>query len=128
MAIMPGTITSSGKTILGMAAISGVRRAADIERAAIARCTTRKSVHQYPNASTNQSPISMPNHSTPIGLAAALPVCAQVPDQVPGANPRLAATPSIFASSACQPPTSFSPISTSGRKPSTIRKNCSTSL
>ena len=30
----------------GTAAISGVRRAASIESAAIARCTTRKSVHQ----------------------------------------------------------------------------------
>ena len=34
------------KSIFGMAAINGVRRAADIELAAIARCTTRKSVHQ----------------------------------------------------------------------------------
>ena len=29
-----------------MAAISGVRRAEDIDFAAMARCTTRKSVHQ----------------------------------------------------------------------------------
>ncbi len=33
-------------SILGTAAIKGVRRAAVIEPAAIARCTTRKSVHQ----------------------------------------------------------------------------------
>ena len=45
-AIMPGMITRNGKSIFGNAAISGVRRAADIESAAIARCTTRKSVHQ----------------------------------------------------------------------------------
>ena len=38
----PGT----GKNIFGTAAMSGVRRAADIESAAIARCTIRKSVHQ----------------------------------------------------------------------------------
>ena len=34
------------ENILGTAAISGVRRAAVIESAAMARCTTRKSVHQ----------------------------------------------------------------------------------
>ena len=39
-------MTSAGKSILGTAAMSGVRRAADIESAAMARCTTRKSVHQ----------------------------------------------------------------------------------
>ena len=50
--------------------MSGVRRAAVMESAAIARCTTRKSVHQYPNDSTNPSPIASPNHSTPIGLFA----------------------------------------------------------
>ena len=46
MAIKPGRITKAGNNILGTAAISGVRRAADIELAAIARCTTKKSVHQ----------------------------------------------------------------------------------
>ncbi len=35
-----------GKSIFGNAAISGVRRAADMDLAAMARCTTRKSVHQ----------------------------------------------------------------------------------
>ena len=46
MAISPGMITRNGKSILGIAAMSGVRRAAAIESAAIARWTTRKSVHQ----------------------------------------------------------------------------------
>ena len=45
-AIIPGRITMKGKSIFGKAAINGVRRAALIELAAIARCTTRKSVHQ----------------------------------------------------------------------------------
>jgi len=45
-AIMPGTITSAGKSILGTAAISGVRRAAPMFFAAMARWTTRKFVHQ----------------------------------------------------------------------------------
>ena len=45
-AAMPGTITINGIIILGKAAISGVRRAADMESAAMALCTTRKSVHQ----------------------------------------------------------------------------------
>ncbi len=43
---MPGTMTRNGNSIFGTAAMSGVRRAADIEFAAMARCTTRKSVHQ----------------------------------------------------------------------------------
>ena len=43
---MPGTMIRNGKSIFGTAAMSGVRRAADIEFAAMARCTTRKSVHQ----------------------------------------------------------------------------------
>ena len=37
MAIMPGNITSAGKNIFGMEAINGVSRAADMERAAMAR-------------------------------------------------------------------------------------------
>ena len=43
---MPGRITRAGKNIFGTAAINGVRRAAVIESAAMARWTTRKSVHQ----------------------------------------------------------------------------------
>ena len=46
----------NGMIIFGKAAISGVRRAADIELAAMARCTTRKSVHQYPNDKTKPKP------------------------------------------------------------------------
>ena len=46
MAIIPGRITSAGNSIFGTAAMTGVRRAAFIESAAIARWTTRKSVHQ----------------------------------------------------------------------------------
>ena len=45
-AISPGRMTRNGNSIFGKAAINGVRRAAAIELAAIARCTTRKSVHQ----------------------------------------------------------------------------------
>ena len=43
---MPGRITRNGKSIFGTAATSGVRRAAFIDLAAIARWMTRKSVHQ----------------------------------------------------------------------------------
>ena len=46
IAIKPGRMTRNGKNIFGTAAISGVRRAAVMESAAMARCTTRKSVHQ----------------------------------------------------------------------------------
>src|SRR5690242_11474201 len=69
-ASIPGTITRNGKSIFGTAAMSGVRRAEDIESAAIARWTTRKSVHQYPKDNTKPSPMASPNHSTPIGLLA----------------------------------------------------------
>src|SRR6266545_3475902 len=77
IAIMPGRMTRIGKSILGNAAISGVRRAEVIESAAMARCTTRKSVHQYPKESTNPRPIERPNHSTPMGFEAALPIWLQ---------------------------------------------------
>jgi len=75
---MPGRITRNGKHILGSAAMSGVRRAAVIEFAAMARCTTRKSVHQYPNDSTKPRPMTSPNHSTPTGFADAFPMKAQL--------------------------------------------------
>ena len=45
-ASIPGTMTRNGNSIFGTAAMSGVRRAAVIEFAAMARWTTRKSVHQ----------------------------------------------------------------------------------
>jgi hypothetical protein len=45
-AIRPGRMTRNGKNILGMAAISGTRRAETSESAAMARWMTRKSVHQ----------------------------------------------------------------------------------
>jgi hypothetical protein len=115
---MPGTITRNGNSIFGMAAISGVRRAAFIESAAIARCTTRKSVHQYPNDRTNPRPITMPNHSTPIGLASARPRYDHECTNVSGTR---AARPD-------QPPASRRPRYATGRKPKTIRKNCNTSL
>src|SRR5678816_4786443 len=70
---MPGTITRNVNSIFGTAAMSGVRCAAFIESAAIARWTTRKSVHQYPKDKTKPRPITIPNHSTPIGLASARP-------------------------------------------------------
>ena len=43
---MPGTMMMNGNSIFGSAAITGVRRAADAELAAMARWITRKLVHQ----------------------------------------------------------------------------------
>src|SRR5262252_9485780 len=125
---MPGRITRNGKNILGIAAMSGVRRAADIESAAIARCTTRKSVHQYPNDSTKPSPITIPNTSTPIGLAEGLFINLHDSDHAPDPNPLWVATTESLDCSPDHPPASFSPSKTSGKNPSTIRKNCNTSL
>ena len=96
----------------------GVRRAAPIESAAIARCTTRKSVHQYPNDSTNPRPIATPKTSMPIGFVSGLPIPRQ---ECVSAIGSVCWRP-------CQPPTSRRPTYTSGTKPATIRKNCSTSL
>ena len=109
MATMPGRITRKGKSIFGNAAIIGVRRAAAIESAAIARCTTRKSVHQYPNDSTKPSPITRPNHSTPMGLADGLPISCHDAVQACGANPLAVDTPASEACSPLQPPASFRP-------------------
>src|SRR5882724_5784158 len=68
-AIIPGRITSTGKIIFGTAAINGVRRAALMFLAAIARCTTRKLVHQYPKERTKPRPKTIANQSTPMGFA-----------------------------------------------------------
>ena len=46
IAIIPGRMTRNGNSILGNAAMIGVRRAALMFSAAIARWMTRKSVHQ----------------------------------------------------------------------------------
>ena len=46
IAIIPGRMTRNGNSIFGNAAMRGVRRAEFIDSAAMARCTTRKSVHQ----------------------------------------------------------------------------------
>src|SRR5919109_2953195 len=126
-ASIPGRITRNGNSILGNAAMSGVRRAAVIEFAAMARCTTRKSVHQYPNDSTNPSPMTRPNHSTPTGLVDACPMNAQLWVYAPGANPEAVAWSASRDTSPDQPPTARRPRNTSGANPSTIRKNCSTS-
>src|ERR1043166_5040972 len=128
IAIMPGRITKNGNNIFGTAAISGVRRAADIDLAAIARCTTRKSVHQYPNDRTNPRPIASPNHSTPIGFDEGEPMNFQDSLHAPDAKPFAVATVASRTCSPDQPPTSINPRNTSGANPKTIRKNCSTSL
>ncbi len=74
MAIRPGRMTTNGTSILGKAATIGVRRAAFMSCATIARCTTRKSVHQYPNDSTKPRPMIMPNRPMPMGFASGEPM------------------------------------------------------
>ena len=108
----------NGKNIFGIAPMSGVHRAAFCDSAAIARWTTRKSVHQYPNDSTKPRPMTTPNNSTPRGFASGRPRLAHTCVNVVGsvdANP-------------LQPPASRSPSQASGAKPQTIRPNCRTSL
>src|SRR5690349_13272783 len=112
MAIIPGRITRNGKNIFGIAAISGVRRAADIESAAIALCTTRKSVHQYPKDSTNPRPITIPNHSTPIGLDDGLSMNFHDSLHAPDANPFWVATTPSLDCRPDHPPASLSPRKT----------------
>ncbi len=74
---MPGMMTMKGRNIFGIVPISGVRRAADMDSAAMARCTTRKFVHQYPNESTKPRPATMPKISTPIAFSVGLPMYFQ---------------------------------------------------
>ena len=115
---MPGTMTMNGITIFGNAAISGVRRAADIESAAMARWITRKSVHQYPKDNTNPSPAIRLNASTPIGFSEVLAVYRQVWVITAGRRAAMAFQPPILSTARIE----------SGAKPRTIRKNCKTSL
>ena len=71
----------------------------------------------------------MPNHSTPIGLLRGLPdVLPRLRSSAPGSKPRDDGVVASRADRPVQPPTSRRPRNTSGAKPSTIRKNCSTSL
>src|SRR5687768_18385633 len=99
-----------------------------MDSAAMARWTTRKSVHQYPNDSTKPRPMARPNHSTPIGLDAAESMWRQELDQAPSGYPAVVATVLSLATSPFHPPTSLSPSRSEERNPSTIRKNWSTSL
>src|SRR6266704_3688391 len=119
MAIIPGKITRKGKSIFGTAAINGVRRAADIDLAAMARCTTKKSVHQYPNDKTNPRPIANPNHSIPIGFDDGEPMNFHDSLHAPDAKPLAAATVASLDCKPDQPPASFKPRNTSGAKPKT---------
>ncbi len=136
-ASIPGTITRAGSSIFGTAAMSGVRRAAPMFFAAIARWTTRKLVHQYPKDSTKPRPNTIEKMSTPIGLAEGPPRSGvHALDQASGAkvwslSPIFAGAVATVAScsfSRPQPPTSLRPSQTTGAKPRTIMKNCSTSV
>src|SRR3954467_6572657 len=75
--MMPGRMTMNGNSIFGTAAMSGVRRAAVIESAAIARCTTRKSVHQYAEREHEPEPHHHPEpfdaHRVGVGAADVAP-------------------------------------------------------
>ncbi len=108
----------NGRNILGMVPMSGVRRAADMESAAMARCTTRKFVHQYPKLNTNPSPATMPNSSTPMGFWLALPIYFQECVILAGRRETMP----------CHPPALAQASIARGANPATIRKNCSTSL
>ena len=114
----PGKIASTPYMSFGNAAMSGVRCAAASSSAASARCTTRKSVHQYPKLCTNPRPNTIANHCTAIGLSVE-PVLAQAWKK--SARPMDSCRPD-------RPPTSIRPKMTSGSSPSVIRKNCNTSL
>src|SRR5258706_16443725 len=56
MAIKPGRMTRKGNSILGNAPMSGVRLAALMDFAAMARCTTRKSVQHEAQAHHQAEP------------------------------------------------------------------------
>src|SRR5678815_1524563 len=73
-AMIPGTMIRNGINIFGIAPMSGVLRAAVVDSAAMALCTIKKLVHQYPNERTNPRPAKIPYHFTPIGFAFAAPV------------------------------------------------------
>ena len=55
-------------------------------------------------------------------------MCCHDSVQAPAANPASVATVASRASTPDHPPAPITPRNTSGRKPNTIRKNCTTSL
>ena len=111
-------MTMKGIIILGSAAMTGVRREADMELAAIARWITRKSVHQYPNDITNPRPATSPKTSIPMGLSEVCTTYFQL----------WVITAGMREAMPCHPPAFITAMMASGEKPMTIRKNCSTSL
>ena len=64
----------------------------------------------------------------PIGFWDGDPMCCHDSVQAPAANPASVATVASRASTPDHPPAPITPRNTSGRKPNTIRKNCTTSL
>ena len=128
-AIMPGRIVMNGTNIFGNAPMIGVRRAAEIESEAIARCTSTKLVVQYPNDSTKPRPNTMPTTESS-GESNPESSCPgqELSWSVAEGEPFFAASSVIRSLSPPQPPTRFSPSRASGSSAATITKNCSTSL
>src|SRR6202050_5837156 len=115
---MPGMMTMKGRNILGIVPINGVRRAADMDSAAMARCTTRKFVHQYPNERTKPRPATIPKISTPMGFSVGLPIYVHACVMLAG---RRATMPD-------HPPAFMTERLGRGANPSAMGRNCRTSL
>ena len=123
---MPGTITMNGMIILGSAAISGVRRAADIEfgrHGALHHQEVRAPVAERQHeAEPHHQPEDLDAHGVlavcPMYFQLCVITCRYAAGQRHG---RSRAIP-------LQPPAFITAMMASGAKPITIRKNCSTSL
>ena len=118
-AAMPGRITTKGINIFGKAAISGVRRAADIEFGR----------HGALNDQKIRTPIAERKDEAQTGDQAEYFDAHRVLRGVARDISRNASSPAgVRDDMPFQPPAFITASMASGEKPSTMRKNCTTSL
>src|SRR5579863_2627772 len=116
-------MTMSGTAILKNEPITGAILAARTFLAEMTRCTTRKSVVQYPMESTAPRPKTIPTHWTPIGLSAKWAIGRHM-----WVKSWLGKFWWMRATTPDQPPDSVSPRIGMSNAPNQMRKNCTTSL
>ena len=126
---IPGRITRNGKSIFGTAATSGVRRAAFIDlgrhRALDDQEVGAPVAERQDEAEAHRHAEPLDAHRVGRGAAQVLPRLGEHAGREPARqSPPSPASPGGPATS--RPPSGRG--ATSGRKPKTIRKNCSTSL
>ena len=117
-AITPGKTIRTGTNIHSAAAISGDLRADSTSFAAMAVCSSLKSVHHIPPPSTSPTPSPSPTAPIPVECAPAF--------APPLHSCKKPAGTALF--NPFHPPILFRPSATNGSNPATTTQNCRTWL